>query len=425
MSTITLMTCYCYNCFNNCHINFILGAVKAGVIDWCRPHIRADGISVTLYERKIQSAEHYGDPIADAYAVVARPNSCILALADGVNWGQRPKLAARAAVLGSIEHLHSKLFQCLTAPKTTQDIFHHILLSFDVAQKEIIAHEGTTTTLTVAIVCEILPHPRVSSRWALCVVSVGDSPCFLYKPNLEKVYEVTAAAHMGKGRDPRDAGGCLGANCGDNPDLSNLVCCFLPVSENDMILITSDGVSDNFDLVSLRKAVPENPHISSNPSSLPTVTPEVRQMSMVEEIGNLLTRRSHYLNRMLSVQDVLDTLISYCVDATDEKRRFLEHVWQETSDPSLSPRTRREKERALSQQSKTLPGKLDHTTAAGFQVGELRAVPGIVELSRSTTTGVSNYSISSPSRVRWSSQHPSSLRRVASVNDTNIYKSRT
>ena len=382
-------------------------------MDWNRPHERVEGISISTYEKKHNSSEHHGDPIADAYAIIARPNNCILALADGVNWGTRPRIAARAAILGSIEHLHSKLFAESSKPLTTQDIFHRILLSFDCAQKEIIAHEGTTTTLTVAIVIELQPHPRVNSRWGLCVVSVGDSPCFLYKQGSQTVCEVTAAAHMGIGRDPRDAGGCLGANCGDLPDLGNLVCCFIPIYENDIVFVTSDGVSDNFDLVSLKKAIPKsNSGDSQSNSDLPEVTPEQRQDAMNTTLGNLLGNRSQYLDKDLTAQELVHIIITYAIDTTSEKRAFLENVWEKTSDPVLTPRTKRDMERSLSQLSKSIPGKLDHTTITAYQIGELRAVPVTIS---------NNESSLKPPRKN-TSPHPSMTRRIEPVGNNSLYK---
>ena len=56
------------------------------------------------------TAENAGNPIADTFAVVARKNSAILALADGVNWGNKAALAARCAVSGCVEYLNTAIF---------------------------------------------------------------------------------------------------------------------------------------------------------------------------------------------------------------------------------------------------------------------------------------------------------------------------
>ncbi len=47
----------------------------------------------------------------------------------------------------------------------------------------------------------------------------------------------------------RDALGALGPVDGINPELSNLTCSLTLVEEGDVVFLTSDGVSDNFDPV--------------------------------------------------------------------------------------------------------------------------------------------------------------------------------
>jgi len=64
----------------------------AGVADWFNPHENAYGIATTLYEKNPTNNINNGEPIADCFGIVARPNSAILALADGVNWGKSTDL---------------------------------------------------------------------------------------------------------------------------------------------------------------------------------------------------------------------------------------------------------------------------------------------------------------------------------------------
>lgn len=64
------------------------GSEIAGVDNWFCPHEMAYGIATTLYEKNPTNNVNNGEPIADCFAVAARPNAAILALADGVNWGK-------------------------------------------------------------------------------------------------------------------------------------------------------------------------------------------------------------------------------------------------------------------------------------------------------------------------------------------------
>lgn len=47
----------------------------------------------------------------------------------------------------------------------------------------------------------------------------------------------------------RDAGGALGPVDGVNPELHNMTCSMTMVDPGDIVFITSDGISDNFDPV--------------------------------------------------------------------------------------------------------------------------------------------------------------------------------
>lgn len=82
----------------------------ANIKNWSLPDVHAYGISVSLYEKNVITGENIGNPVADCFGIIAREDSCIMALADGVNWGEGARLAARCAVQGSIEYLNSAIF---------------------------------------------------------------------------------------------------------------------------------------------------------------------------------------------------------------------------------------------------------------------------------------------------------------------------
>jgi len=50
-----------------------------------------------------------GDPIADSFALCARDNNAVLIVADGVNWGEKSRLASRCAVYGSMQYINQQL----------------------------------------------------------------------------------------------------------------------------------------------------------------------------------------------------------------------------------------------------------------------------------------------------------------------------
>lgn len=127
----------------------------AGIRNWNRPNSAATGQSVTLYERHPHTAEHAGNPIADTFAVVARKNSAVLVLGDGVNWGSKAALASRCAVYGCMDYLNAAIFGMNNDKGlSTHDVFNYLLRSFHAAHSLILQEEAQLTTLTA---CVVLP----------------------------------------------------------------------------------------------------------------------------------------------------------------------------------------------------------------------------------------------------------------------------
>ena len=208
---------------------------------WTERHPRAYGIGTSLYDCDPVTNCTSGDPVADVYAVVAGETSSILALADGIGWGEKSRLAARCAIGGCLQYLSSHLYTA----KTTRDILNILLNAFEHAQECIKDNDARTTTLCVAVICQL----KASGRWGLCVVNVGDSLAFTYKMS-KGVEEVTIGSHCdGEERDMRCPGGALGPVDGYNPDLRNLTFSFTVLDSGDIVFLTSDGISDNFDPV--------------------------------------------------------------------------------------------------------------------------------------------------------------------------------
>jgi hypothetical protein len=66
-------------------------------------------MSTSLYEKHPITGVNAGTPIADVFGIIARENNAVVALADGVNWGEASRLAARCAIRGAIDHLNSAI----------------------------------------------------------------------------------------------------------------------------------------------------------------------------------------------------------------------------------------------------------------------------------------------------------------------------
>ncbi|KAK0393334.1 hypothetical protein QR680_000157 [Steinernema hermaphroditum] len=227
----------------NCQNHNFAGPSKKKYTWEARDEERATGLSVSLYEKNPVTGIRAGTPIADVFGVIARENNAVLALADGVNWGDGARLAARCAVRGALDHLNQHIEDGLL--NTTTDVFHCLLGAFHAGHALILQEGGLLTTLCVAVAVPV----KNSDAWVLCVCNVGDSLCFVFNESYG-VREVTLASHdIGQMRDMRDAGGALGPVDGRNPQLQNLTCSMTFIEKGDVVFITSDGVSDNFDPV--------------------------------------------------------------------------------------------------------------------------------------------------------------------------------
>lgn len=229
----------------------------AGISSWAVDSDYACGLSTSLYERNPISQDVTGSPIADCFALISRRDSCILALADGVNWGEKACLAARAAVRGAMEYLDTALFGLSgSAGRTmlTRDVFISLLRSLWEGHNCILEVGGQLTTFTIAVVVPVSrAHSPVQDnerqKWMVCACNVGDSLGFVYSQR-SGVREFTQASHdTTTARDMRDALGALGPVDGTKPELSNLTLSMTEVEEDDIVFLTSDGVSDNFDPV--------------------------------------------------------------------------------------------------------------------------------------------------------------------------------
>ena len=362
------------------------GKPIAGITNWQNGKTFAEGVSTSLYDRVPGKDRHNGDPVADVFGIVSFENSAVLAIADGVNWGHKPRLAARCAVNGVMTHIIDKLYSSSSGgyPHTTYDIFHTLLRSFDMAQQLIIDKEATTTTLCVAVVCELMPA-KGPTRWGCCLVCLGDSLGYVYRQATGLVEELTSFSHDDVERDMRNCGGCLGPHIGTEPDIENLFCVFSPVSEHDVVFLTTDGVSDNFDPVVRKQALPSplphsHPHgydsdsdtpVDKSPTpheemlALPFLTPLERHDHTLKLMTNVIHNFSKNDPNLIDATNVAANLVtdSYCI--TEDQRLYLE---QNIPPSDCTPEEQRKSYREIKRSLKRLPGKLDHATAVAYKV---------------------------------------------------------
>ena len=320
---------------------------------WNRPNEYAYGISLSLYDedkKKMERiaktegassaypAKYYlsGDPVADVFGIVVRENYCVMAVADGVSWGAKSRLAARCATYGVMEHFSRNMGLVSQTPNssTVSRILHESVT--EKAQQLIVDRGGTLTTLSAAVVCET----ETPGEWGLFVCAVGDSPVYVYCPHTMQVMEVTVGCHNEEGRrNIRLSGGVLG----QNPDWGNLTYAYTPVYPGDIVFAVTDGVSDNLS---------DKVMGSLQDSSLKACC------DAIPHLKDLLSGHQASLSENFSAQTLVACLINHAVEVTDRKRCAMS---------SLSLHDRKGSEAIA--KVKAIPGKLDHATVVAFQVG--------------------------------------------------------
>ncbi|XP_077981017.1 uncharacterized protein LOC144436179 [Glandiceps talaboti] len=353
----------------------------AGVDAWDKKHDRAYGIATSLYEYNHCNKIATGDPVADVLAICARKNSCILIIADGVNWGDKPRLAARCAVHACMEYLNKKLYSNYCQIDTTQDILQHMKEGFREAQNFIMREEGTMTTLTATVVAQL----KGSTQYAVCTLNVGDSLGFIYNKQAG-VRELTVGSrNPNVTRDMKLCGGALGPVDGINPDLTNLTYSLTIAEAGDVVYLTTDGVSDNFDPVVAHRAMSVNPikFICSCPPAtvelaekidmealLPVFDERQRQHDSLKHMEMALLTMESPHGDDITASDVCAKLLQYAVNKTEQKRKRLEQM--SIDNIQKNPAERRQALSEMSSIFKGIPGKLDHAAVVAFQIGQFQ-----------------------------------------------------
>ncbi|XP_044738971.1 PP2C-like domain-containing protein CG9801 isoform X2 [Chrysoperla carnea] len=346
----------------------------------------------------------------------------------------------------------------------TEEVFISLLRSFYEAHNLILDNEGMLTTLTVAIILplkqkskrdsnccddlreaflkEISPsrsfdsHKRDSlniqalgeaTRYICCVCNLGDSLAYVYSKKYG-IRELTQGSHdVHSMRDMRDALGALGPVDGKNPELNNLTLSMSILEPGDIVFITSDGVSDNFDPVVGKFAVlppspkeVRNPSIKQRPGSsnvtssqrsssqrpkflrsntslvphapgdssthkrtdilrskegLPIVKAFQRHELTLLRMEDLLNKGiSGYEQQCSTAKQLCQMLVDFSLKITAAKRHFLEDIdlyYEENNKVlvELSAKEQKLRRRKCLDKISTMPGKLDHASVVAYVVG--------------------------------------------------------
>jgi len=310
-------------------------------------------------KRIVDESQQEGLPICDQFCLERYENQTIFALADGCSWGMKPKYAAYYASRRFVEFMSMHQSALLSVGDAANLCFEGI----SSANAKIMEgsslwwEKGTTTLIGGAIV--MIRDNEGGGEWALIAAGVGDCKAFHFRVLTDhvEVEEITVGSRNSMNiLDATDPGGRLGPFVDKIlPDLRNLNCWYRQLNENDVVMICTDGVHDNFD--------PQMRGISATDLGLPADWDKCDPLEVVKVKSNWckenLARayedaviKCASTATTLSMDILTEHIISICQRLTESSRLFMQQ----------NP------EKALPNNYAEYPGKLDHCTCVCIRV---------------------------------------------------------
>lgn len=240
--------------------------------------------------------------------------------------------------------------------------------AFDVAHESILKHSGGLTTLNLTMVLPIMQ----CSQYAVCSVNVGDSLTFVFSKRYG-MNELSIGSHdINQERDMRDAGGAVGPVNGDQPYLVNLTFSVTTCEPGDVIFLTTDGISDNFDPVVTKIAVPgrKDSLTLSSVDQKAEMLPHERHLFAMKGMERIIHEYELETEADISAQELCMALNNHVTNLTQPKRLVIENPAYYSR--QFKAKERRKIEETIKTTIRTMPGKLDHATVVAYEAGVYR-----------------------------------------------------
>jgi len=210
---------------------------------------RAAARTVSTYPKMPQDLKKLGDPICDCFCAKLYENRVISVVADGCNWGNRPRTAALKARTAFVNQMKQHQHEIMN----THDAAFLMLRAIAAAHDSIIeglqgddVYTAGTTTLLGSIVLQLQHESKETPEWGIVCASIGDCKAYRFSIKENRITEITKGNRQNL--NASDCGGRIGPHLdGGAPDLRNLSVFFEPLNEGDWVAMVSDGVHDNLD----------------------------------------------------------------------------------------------------------------------------------------------------------------------------------
>eukprot|EP01104_Vermistella_antarctica_P009100 TRINITY_DN2320_c0_g1_i2.p1 TRINITY_DN2320_c0_g1~~TRINITY_DN2320_c0_g1_i2.p1 ORF type:complete len:3638 (+),score=457.03 TRINITY_DN2320_c0_g1_i2:486-11399(+) len=365
----------------------------------------AFGTSVTTYDKNLQTGQRMGDPIADTYAVEQHGSWSLIALADGVSWGEKATNASACAVASALKYSREKLSQLAPSSAVNEgirvsDIGRVLLDAFPFAEDEMMKQDNVGfTDLIIAVTTPVASPSRSCPDCVVVCASYGVSHAFIWSKETRRVKQVTAfvdlKTFLGKKRAVHEPVYPV------VPALS-----FYPCDKGDVLFCVSDGILLNFapDILKVSpRALGMLTDDWHDAGSRPGFV-EMRRRFSEELIEDVLSDGEKTSTRgdVLDAREVCVKLCEFAEKVTEEKRQFLEANSLVSATNETAAQVR-----GVQRQLKSLRGHLDHATAVAITVAANRPNEPIP------------YSISQCASPRKLSGHAHSPRKRGSSSSSN------
>ena len=148
----------------------------AGTNNWSLADENCYGVSMSLYDQNPFTYKITADPNADCFGLCKRGNNSVLVVCDGVNRGNKSRMAARSAAYGALRYINAHCFELGEQPMNTHDVFALLKRALMAAHQCVCRNVHWCTTICIAFVV-----PLVAERgtYAVCSINVGDSYAFV------------------------------------------------------------------------------------------------------------------------------------------------------------------------------------------------------------------------------------------------------
>jgi len=304
------------------------------------------GISSTTYP----STEGGWSLICDRYCAEIYKNWAVICLADGCNWGPRPKTAAWKASNAFVDFVRSQKNQFTGTREVGYLLFKafakaHKAICEGVTQQEL-WDVGTTTLIGGVLLPLVQSEDDEHQRYIFICSSVGDCKAMVYNHITNKASEITLGNRGGI--DATDPGGRLGPYVGaGDPDLRNLHLYFIECQEGETLMLMSDGVHDNLDAYALGKSPTELGLNVDDWKKAPERESSVIKSKFMCDMANELLKTTK------NPAEVAHILIKHSISVTEASRDFM------INNPT----------KKLPVDYVNYPGKMDHSTCVCIRVG--------------------------------------------------------